>query len=71
MTHYPHPLVCINWHIPLSYVAVAGLPEPRHDHAFAMARFASAALNFFDRTMKKMEVKLGPDTSELQLRIGK
>ena len=38
------------------YVAVAGLPEPRRDHAVVMVRFA--------------KVSLGPSTSNLDMRFG-
>eukprot|EP00522_Entomoneis_paludosa_P017187 CAMPEP_0172444826 /NCGR_PEP_ID=MMETSP1065-20121228/4825_1 /TAXON_ID=265537 /ORGANISM="Amphiprora paludosa, Strain CCMP125" /LENGTH=1178 /DNA_ID=CAMNT_0013195527 /DNA_START=75 /DNA_END=3611 /DNA_ORIENTATION=+ len=52
------------------YVAVAGLPEPRKDHAIVMARFARDCLGQFTQTVKAMVVELGPDTEELGLRIG-
>ncbi|CAB9514142.1 Receptor-type guanylate cyclase gcy [Seminavis robusta] len=52
------------------YVAVAGLPEPRHDHVVAITRFATASIRSFGKVMQRMEVKLGPDCSDLQLRIG-
>eukprot|EP00523_Entomoneis_sp_CCMP467_P001058 CAMPEP_0168743416 /NCGR_PEP_ID=MMETSP0724-20121128/13565_1 /TAXON_ID=265536 /ORGANISM="Amphiprora sp., Strain CCMP467" /LENGTH=1154 /DNA_ID=CAMNT_0008791045 /DNA_START=91 /DNA_END=3556 /DNA_ORIENTATION=+ len=52
------------------YVAVAGLPEPRKDHAIVMARFARDCLVQFTATVKAMVVELGPDTEELGVRIG-
>jgi len=52
------------------YVAVAGLPEPRKDHAIVMARFARDCLIQFTSTVKAMVVELGPDTEELGVRIG-
>eukprot|EP00522_Entomoneis_paludosa_P013724 CAMPEP_0172441438 /NCGR_PEP_ID=MMETSP1065-20121228/1982_1 /TAXON_ID=265537 /ORGANISM="Amphiprora paludosa, Strain CCMP125" /LENGTH=1154 /DNA_ID=CAMNT_0013190803 /DNA_START=176 /DNA_END=3640 /DNA_ORIENTATION=+ len=52
------------------YVAVAGLPEPRKDHAIVMARFARDCLMQFTSTVKAMVVELGPDTEELGVRIG-
>ena len=52
------------------YVAVAGLPEPRKDHHTVMARFARDCLHKFSYLVKKLEVKLGPDTGDLGLRTG-
>lgn len=52
------------------YVAVCGLPEPRKDHAVAMARFARDCLNKFNQMVSKLEVSLGPDTGDLKVRIG-
>ena len=52
------------------YVAVAGLPEPRKDHALAMARFASDALLAMQVIVKRLELTLGPDTGDLGFRIG-
>ena len=52
------------------YVAVAGLPDPREDHAMVMARFARECLAQMNLLVKKLEVNLGPDTGDLGLRIG-
>lgn len=52
------------------YVAVTGLPEPRKDHAIAMCRFARDCMFKFRGLTKKLEVTLGPDTSELDMRMG-
>lgn len=52
------------------YVAVAGLPDPRPDHAIVMAKFANDCLNRMFRMVRKLEVELGPDTAELGLRVG-
>jgi class 3 adenylate cyclase len=52
------------------YVAVAGLPDPRPDHAIVMAKFANDCLNRMFSTLRKLEVELGPDTTELGLRVG-
>ena len=52
------------------YVAVSGLPEPRKDHAVAMARFARDILHKMRDMVKQMVVELGPDTEDLGLRIG-
>ena len=52
------------------YVAVAGLPEPRQDHAVVMARFARDCMQKMNEITKKLEVTLGPDTGDLTVRIG-
>ena len=52
------------------YVAVAGLPDPRPDHALVMAKFAYDCLNKMGEVIHKLEVELGPDTAELSLRVG-
>jgi class 3 adenylate cyclase len=52
------------------YVAVAGLPEPRKDHAVVMARFAKDVLIRMSSLTKKLGTSLGPDCEELSIRIG-
>ena len=52
------------------YVAVAGLPEPRADHAVVMAKFARECLDRFNELSKKLEISLGPDTADLAMRAG-
>ena len=52
------------------YVAAAGLPEPRDDHAVAAANFARAIMKKISELTKKLEVSLGPDTADLKLRVG-
>ena len=52
------------------YVAVSGLPDPREDHVIAMAQVAREFLNKIGHVTKKLEVKLGPGTTELNIRIG-
>ncbi|KAL3938864.1 MAG: hypothetical protein SGBAC_006303 [Bacillariaceae sp.] len=52
------------------YVAVTGLPEPRDDHAFVMAKFARECVIRFNELSKHLEVKLGPDTGDLAMRAG-
>jgi class 3 adenylate cyclase len=52
------------------YVAVAGLPDPRPDHAVAMARFAQESLIKMGVLTKQMETTLGPDTADLDMRFG-
>lgn len=52
------------------YVAVTGLPEPNKRHAVDMCRFARDCLHRMHNLTKSLEVTLGPDTSDLNLRIG-
>jgi class 3 adenylate cyclase len=52
------------------YVAVAGLPEPRKDHAVAMVKFAHECLRKISELTKRLEVELGPDTGDLTIRVG-
>eukprot|EP00980_Cylindrotheca_fusiformis_P000327 scaffold78_cov96-Cylindrotheca_fusiformis.AAC.6 len=52
------------------YVAVAGLPEPDKDHFMAVCRFARDCVQIMQDTTMKLEVSLGPDTSDLDLRVG-
>jgi class 3 adenylate cyclase len=52
------------------YVAVAGLPDPRKDHAVAMARFARDCMLISRTLVRKLEVVLGPDTGDLAMRMG-
>jgi class 3 adenylate cyclase len=52
------------------YVAVTGLPEPRLDHAVAMARFARDCMIKMNDLTHKLEITLGPDTGELAMRFG-
>jgi class 3 adenylate cyclase len=49
---------------------VAGLPEPRKDHAVAMARFARGCMLRMQSLTRKLEVTLGPDTADLTMRMG-
>jgi len=52
------------------YVAAAGIPEYREDHATVLVRFAGTIMNVMSKLMKELEVTLGPDTGDLTLRIG-
>jgi class 3 adenylate cyclase len=52
------------------YVAVAGLPEPRKDHAVVMAKFARECVEHFNGLAKQLEITLGPDTADLAMRAG-
>eukprot|EP00538_Stauroneis_constricta_P006078 CAMPEP_0119560742 /NCGR_PEP_ID=MMETSP1352-20130426/15713_1 /TAXON_ID=265584 /ORGANISM="Stauroneis constricta, Strain CCMP1120" /LENGTH=2006 /DNA_ID=CAMNT_0007608791 /DNA_START=28 /DNA_END=6048 /DNA_ORIENTATION=+ len=53
-----------------SYMAVTGLPDPQHDHAVRMARFARDCMMHVHQEAKQLESSLGPETGELRLRIG-
>ena len=52
------------------YVAVSGLPTPRPDHCVVMAKFAQECLFKFNEMTRVLEKTLGPDTGDLQIRIG-
>jgi len=52
------------------YVAATGLPTPRKDHTVAMCRFARDIMARMHVLTKELEVLLGPDTGDLNLRIG-
>lgn len=51
-------------------VAVSGLPDPRRDHAVAMARFADDIIRAMSSLTKELEVRLGLGTADLGLRVG-
>lgn len=52
------------------YVASAGVPVPRKDHAVAIAKFACDILTAMPLLLTNLETSLGPDTAELAIRIG-
>ena len=52
------------------YVGVAGIPELRLDHAVAAVKFARMILKKMSEMTKILEVSLGPETADLDLRIG-
>jgi class 3 adenylate cyclase len=52
------------------YVAVSGLPEPDPNHAVTMAKFARDCLHKMKDIVHHLETTLGPDTSDLRLRVG-
>jgi class 3 adenylate cyclase len=53
------------------YVAVAGLPEPTDDHAVAVSKFARDCLKTMNEMTIELEISLGPDTADLDLRVEK
>lgn len=50
------------------YVAVAGLPVQRNDHAVILARFAMECQDAFRDIASKLQISLGPDTGESTFR---
>jgi class 3 adenylate cyclase len=52
------------------YVAVAGLPDPVPNHAVIVARFAIECVELAKLMMTQLVTRLGPDTNDLQLRVG-
>ena len=47
------------------YVACAGLPMPRKDHALIMCRFANEILEKMHELSRRLETVLGPDTADV------
>jgi len=52
------------------YVAVTGLPNPQKDHVIRMSLFACDCLTNLSILTRQLELKLGPGTSDLGIRIG-
>ncbi|GKY99151.1 hypothetical protein MPSEU_000870600 [Mayamaea pseudoterrestris] len=52
------------------YVAVTGVPEPQKEHAVIMCRFARDMLSKCHMLTKRLETTLGPDTADLDMRVG-
>ena len=52
------------------YVAAAGMPEARDDHAEIMAIFASKCLKAMSKVARNLENVLGPETGDIQIRVG-
>eukprot|EP00980_Cylindrotheca_fusiformis_P001921 scaffold437_cov111-Cylindrotheca_fusiformis.AAC.19 len=52
------------------YVAAVGLPEPVDKHAVIACKFARDCLKKMKEVTLKLEITLGPDTGDLDLRIG-
>eukprot|EP00980_Cylindrotheca_fusiformis_P003023 scaffold702_cov99-Cylindrotheca_fusiformis.AAC.2 len=52
------------------YVAAVGLPEPVDNHAVVACKFAQDCLKKMKEVTLKLEVTLGPDTGDLDLRTG-
>ncbi|CAJ1930865.1 unnamed protein product [Cylindrotheca closterium] len=53
-----------------SYIAATGIPKYHRDHAVSMVRFAYKISKEMSTMTKMLETTLGPDTSDLLLRIG-
>lgn len=56
----------------MQIVAVTGLPKPQANHAVLMVKFASKAMDKMADLVKSEDLiaRLGPDTSELNMRVG-
>jgi class 3 adenylate cyclase len=52
------------------YVAVCGLPESSKCHALEIAKFASSCLDEMTVITQRLELSLGPGTTDLALRLG-
>ena len=50
------------------YVAVAGLPQTKKDHALCMARFAMDCQDAFRDISSRLQITLGPGTGEQRFR---
>jgi class 3 adenylate cyclase len=53
-----------------TFIIATGLPDPRRDHAIVMARFARDCVHRMNQVVQNLEVSLGPDTADLEIRIG-
>jgi class 3 adenylate cyclase len=53
-----------------TYVAVTGLPKPMKNHAAVMVKFAEDMLERMDEIVNDLSTQLGPDTSDLKMRVG-
>ncbi|CAJ1930877.1 unnamed protein product [Cylindrotheca closterium] len=53
-----------------SYIAATGIPKYHRDHAVSMVQFAHRISKEMSAMTKMLETTLGPDTSDLLLRIG-
>jgi class 3 adenylate cyclase len=49
---------------------LSGVPDPRPNHAVAMARFARDCVHKMGVVTRDLELTVGPDTGELGLRVG-
>ena len=67
---WSHSVCAVTIKVGDCYVAVAGVPDPRKDHAVVMARFARDCLTKVNDTVRQLEVTLGPDTGDLSMRVG-
>lgn len=51
-------------------MAAAGIPDPVDNHAEIACKFARDCLRKMRRITLKLEMTLGPDTADLDLRTG-
>lgn len=52
------------------WVGVVGVPEPQSNHSAIALLFARACIVRMRRVVRKLEVTLGPDTADLNIRVG-
>ena len=52
------------------YMAVCGVPDWRHDHAIAMAKFALVMQTKMKLVQKRLQRQLSSDVNQLRLRVG-
>ena len=50
--------------------AACGVPVQQQDHCLRICRFARICLSTFQELSEVLSVKFGPDTSDLELRVG-
>jgi class 3 adenylate cyclase len=53
-----------------SYMAVAGIPDPRPDHAVVIVEFAQQCIARMSMLTKELVRSMGPDTCDLGLKVG-
>jgi class 3 adenylate cyclase len=53
-----------------SYVAVGGLPDPMKYHATVMVKFSEDILRAMKLVVNELSTSFGPDTLDLELRVG-
>ena len=51
-------------------MCATGVPQKQNGHAVLMAEFVTIAMKKMRSLVKRLEIKFGPDTSELSLRVG-
>ncbi|CAB9500970.1 Receptor-type guanylate cyclase gcy [Seminavis robusta] len=52
------------------YLAVTGIPDPQEEHAVIMCQFARECMSKMYEVTAALELTLGPDTSDLAMRMG-
>lgn len=52
------------------YVAATGIPDTRNDDVIKILRFAKEIMIKTEKATRRLEIELGPGTSDLTLRVG-